>query len=110
MVLSLLDKRKKNETKILTKNLIMRKRPFSPKQVSALRKVLIDNPRDLALLNTAISTCLRSSDLLNLKVSDVRSKWGEILERCVKIQYMSVNDVPTGCTGAFYCACREVKQ
>jgi len=90
MVLSLLDKRKKNETKILTKNLIMRKRPFSPKQVSALRKVLIDNPRDLALLNTAISTCLRSSDLLDLKVSHVRSKWGEILEQIeVKMQKTS---------------------
>ena len=68
----------------------MRKRPFSPKQVSALRKVLVDNPRDTALLNTAISTCLRSSDLLNLKVGDVRTKWGEILEQIeVKMQKTS---------------------
>ena len=68
----------------------MRKRPFSPKQISTLRKVLVDNPRDLALLNTAISTCLRSSDLLNLKVSDVKSKWGEILEQFeIKMQKTS---------------------
>jgi len=49
-------------------------------------------------------------ELKAFKVQQNADEWGEILERCVKIQYMSVNDVPTGCTGAFYCACREVKQ
>ena len=33
----------------------MRKRPFSKKQIQTLRKVLADNPRDLAILNTSIT-------------------------------------------------------
>ncbi len=59
----------------------MRKRPFSKKQIQTLRKVLDDHPRDLALLNTAVDSCLRSSDLLNLKVEDVKTNWGEIREK-----------------------------
>jgi len=49
-------------------------------------------------------------ELKAFKVPQNADEWGAILERCIKIQNMSVNDVPTGCTGAFYCACREVKQ
>ena len=59
----------------------MRKRPFSKKQIQTLRKVLEDHPRDSALLNLAIDSCLRSSDLLNLKVEDVKSNWGEIRDQ-----------------------------
>ena len=58
----------------------MKKRPFSKKQIQTLRKVLIDNPRDLALLNTGVDTALRGGDLLSLKVSDVKTAWGEIRE------------------------------
>ena len=78
MLVFFLDANGKKETKI-SKKITMRKRPFSKKQIQTLRKVLAENPRDLAILNTSISTCLRSSDLLNLKVGDVKSKWGEIL-------------------------------
>ena len=56
----------------------MRKRAFSPKQIQTLRKVLVDNPRDTALLNVAVDSCLRSSDILSLRVSDVQTPWGEI--------------------------------
>ena len=56
----------------------MRKRAFSPKQIQTLRKVLVDNPRDSALLNVAVDSCLRSSDILSLRVSDVQTPWGEI--------------------------------
>ena len=56
----------------------MRKRAFSPKQIQTLRKVLTDNPRDFALLNFAVDSCLRSSDILSLRVSDVQTPWGEI--------------------------------
>ena len=59
----------------------MRKRPFSKNQIQTLRKVLNEHPRDLALLNTAVASCLRSSDLLNLKVADVRTEWGEYREQ-----------------------------
>ena len=58
----------------------MRKRPFSKKQVEALRKVLANNPRDLCLLNVGISTCLRSSDLLAIRVDTIKTKWGELRE------------------------------
>ena len=56
----------------------MRKRPFSKNQIQTLRKVLRDQPRDLALLNVAVDSCLRSSDILALKISDVQTPWGEI--------------------------------
>ena len=59
----------------------MRKRPFSKNQIQTLRKVLSDQPRDLALLNTAVDSCLRSSDLLFLTVDDVKTEWGEIREQ-----------------------------
>ena len=47
---------------------------FDKTQVKQIRKLLADRKsglRDLALFNTGISTMLRTSDLLNLKVSDV---------------------------------------
>ena len=59
----------------------MRKKPFSKNQILTLRKNLQDKPRDLALLNTAVDTCLRSSDLLSLKVGDVQNEWKEIREK-----------------------------
>ena len=59
----------------------MQKRPFNKNQVQVLRKMLAENPRDFALLNTGIDTSLRSIDLLNLKVQDIRTAWGEIREQ-----------------------------
>ena len=58
----------------------MKKRAFSKKQIQTLRKILDDRPRDLVLLNVGVDTALRGSDLLNLKVHDVRTEWGEIRE------------------------------
>ncbi len=58
----------------------MKKRPFSKKQIQTLRKVLIDRPRDLVLLNVGVDTALRGADLLGLKVSDLRTEWGEFRE------------------------------
>ena len=54
----------------------MQKRPFNKNQVQVLRKMLAENPRDFALLNTGIDTSLRSIDLLHLKVQDIRTVWG----------------------------------
>ena len=59
----------------------MQKRPFNKNQVQVLRKMLAENPKDFALLNTAIDTSLRSIDLLHLKVQDIRTEWGEIREQ-----------------------------
>ena len=59
----------------------MQKRPFNKNQVQVLRKMLAENPRDFALLNTGIDTSLRSIDLLHLKVKDIRTEWGEIREQ-----------------------------
>jgi len=35
--------------------------------------------------------------------------WNAILERCLRIQSMVPLNMPTHCTGEFYCGCREVK-
>ena len=49
-------------------------------------------------------------ELKAFKVQQSADVWNEILERCLRVQAMGPLDVPTRCTGAFYCACREVKQ
>ena len=59
----------------------MQKRPFNKNQVQVLRKMLAENPRDFALLNTGIDTSLRSIDLLHLKVYDIWIEWCEIREQ-----------------------------
>ena len=70
----------------------MKKRPFSKKQIQTLRKVLVDNPRDLALLNVGVDSALRGGDLLSLKVSDLKTDWGEIRDNFyVKMKKTSKN-------------------
>lgn len=56
------------------------KRPFTEAQIQGLRLALTTKGmvRDLALFETAISTMLRSGDLVRLKVSDVRDGFGQI--------------------------------
>ena len=56
-------------------------RAFTQVEVKLIRKMLGDRKsglRDLALFNTGISTMLRTSDLLNLKMSDV---WAEKIQK-----------------------------
>ena len=56
-------------------------RAFTQNEVKLIRKMLGDRKsglRDLALFNTGISTMLRTSDLLNLKMSDV---WAEKIQK-----------------------------
>jgi integrase len=43
------------------------------KDVETIKKLLADKPRDLALFTIGINTNLRASDLLNLKVHQVRN-------------------------------------
>jgi integrase len=61
------------------------RRPFSPREIQAIRYALEqeNNARDLALLNTAIDTMLRASDLLALKVEDVTDHMGAVVEDVV---------------------------
>ena len=57
---------------------------FDKTQVKQIRKLLSDRKsglRDLALFNTGISTMLRTSDLLNLKVSDVIDEFGDLKKK-----------------------------
>ncbi len=42
------------------------------KDIKAIKKLLADNPRNLCLFTLGINTNLRASDLLNLKVGQVR--------------------------------------
>ena len=65
-----------------------KKPPLTPDQVELIRLHLRQdrNLRDLALFNTAIDTCLRGSDLVRLRVSDVATSEGirelvEILQK-----------------------------
>ena len=55
-----------------------KKPPLAPEQVELIRLHLRQdrNLRDLALLNTALDTCLRGSDLVRLRVSDVATGAG----------------------------------
>ena len=57
---------------------------FDKTQVKQIRKLLADRKsglRDLALFNTGISTMLRTSDLLNLKVVDVMDEFGDLKKK-----------------------------
>jgi integrase len=58
------------------------KKPLDPDSLNSLRRVLKAKGKvgDLALLETAVSTMLRGSDVLRLTVSDVRGNSGIIVE------------------------------
>jgi integrase len=43
-----------------------------PKDIKLIKKMLADKPRDLAIFTLGINTNLRASDILKLKVGDVR--------------------------------------
>lgn len=56
------------------------KKPLTPEQVSAIKLILANKGRlrDLALFSVALDTLLRASDLLALRVGDVRDTAGGI--------------------------------
>ena len=56
----------------------MGKKPLLKKQVKTLRNNVRGKPLQELLLNLGVDLMLRSSDLLNLRVSDVISKSGTI--------------------------------
>lgn len=60
---------RRNHTK---KNQVVKADPIRTiEDVKAVRKLLADHPRNLALFDVGINTALRGSDLVNLKKSDV---------------------------------------
>lgn len=63
-----------------------KKPPLTPDQIELIRLHLRQdrNLRDLALFNTALDTCLRGSDLVRLRVSDVAT--GEGIRELVEIR------------------------
>jgi len=58
------------------------KAPFSIAEVEAIRasRALAESTRDRALFELALSSALRSSDLLTLSVADVTNGTGDVLE------------------------------
>ena len=56
----------------------MGKKPISPAQVKTLRNNVKEKPLQELLLNLGVDLILRSSDLLNLKVSDVVTESGKV--------------------------------
>ena len=63
----------------------MGKRPLSEKQVKSLRILVKGKPLQELLLNLGVDLMLRSSDLLNLKVSDVVTE-SEKIKTDVKVK------------------------
>ena len=59
---------------------IGQKRPFTRRQISTLKKILLgeNNLRDYCLFSVGIDSMLRSGDLLNLTVEDVTDHTGNI--------------------------------
>ncbi len=68
----------------------MGKKPLTKKQIQQLRKIVKDNPLHELLLNLGIDLMLRSSDLRNLKVSDVINPSGIVKDS------VSVKQIKTG--------------
>ena len=56
----------------------MGKKPITSAQVRTLRNNVKEKPLQELLLNLGVDLMLRSSDLLNLKVSDVVSDSGKV--------------------------------
>jgi integrase len=55
------------------------------RKISAIKKLLSGNPRDLLLFTLGINSALRVSDLLNLRVRDVLDSDGSIRE-CLEVK------------------------
>jgi len=68
----------------------MGKRPLNREQIQQLRKIVEGNPLHELLLNLGIDLMLRSSDLRNLRVSDVINPSGTVKES------VSVKQIKTG--------------
>lgn len=63
------------------------KAPFTADDVTAIRKSrVLSSTRDRALFELAISSALRSGDLLSLTVSDVTNANGDVLRDVRKVQ------------------------
>ena len=67
-----------------------------PKDIRLIKKILTDHPRDFALFVLGINTNLRASDLLRIRVSDVRYlKAGEYFtlreKKTSKLRSITVN-------------------
>jgi integrase len=71
-------------------------RPFTKADVGVIRSKLAlrGNSRDVALFETAISSMLRASDLLVLKVGDVVDQTGSVVESFTAQQKKSGKPVP----------------
>ena len=57
--------------------------------------VLYENKNDQTLKAFAVQ---RSTEI-----------WNTIIERCIRIQNIKPEEMPTSCTGEFFCACRGIK-
>ena len=66
----------------------------NPKDIKAIKRMLADNPRDLCIFVLGINTNLRASDILSLRVRDVRGKDELVLreKKTKKIRRITLND------------------
>ena len=71
----------------------MGKKPISPAQVRTLRNNVKEKPLQELLLNLGVDLMLRSSDLLNLKVSDVVYDSGKVKTE-VKVKMKKTGKTP----------------
>jgi len=65
----------------------------NPKDIKAIKKMLANNPRDLCIFTLGINTNIRASDILSLRVRDVRGKDELVLreKKTKKIRRITLN-------------------
>lgn len=56
------------------------------KDIQAIKKILNDKPRDLAIFILGINTNLRASDLINIKIEQVSDEYGAVLDELVLVE------------------------
>ena len=69
-----------------------------PKDIKAIKKMLADNSRDLCIFTLGINTNLRASDILDIKVGQVRGSTKLVLKerKTGKTRRITLNKVVIG--------------
>jgi integrase len=81
---------------------MLKTKPFLPEELKKIRKYLknrIDGRRDLAMFNTQVDTMLRTSDLRNLRVSDVQEEASQEIKDDFTVKMKKTSKTVSVCLG-----------
>lgn len=81
---------------------MLKTKPFSPEELKKIRRHLKnrkDGKRDLAMFNTQIDTMLRTSDLRNLRVSDVQDEESQEIKDDFTVRMKKTGKTVAVCLG-----------